>query len=118
MLHNGTGVVVNGLRTGQVQSELYVVPLDGGNPAVISDGGVTPYSLEVSRDDNFVAALALSEVLTLYRTDGGPSVPLPELEEMRCQLGGRQTVSFGSNFIHTESSRATSLSTTSRNIEC
>jgi eukaryotic-like serine/threonine-protein kinase len=87
LLHAGSGVVVNGLRTGQVRSELYLVPLDGGNPAAISDGGVTPYSLEVSRDDQFVAALALSEVLTLYPTDGGPSLPLPELGKDAVPVG-------------------------------
>jgi eukaryotic-like serine/threonine-protein kinase len=87
LLHDGTGVVVNGLQNGQVRSELYVVPLDGGSPAAISDGGVTPYSLEVSRDDHFVAALALDEVLTLYPMDGGPSVPLPELGKNAVPVG-------------------------------
>jgi eukaryotic-like serine/threonine-protein kinase len=87
LLHDGTGVVVDGLQNGQVRSELYVVPLDGGSPAAISDGGVTPYYLEVSRDDHFVAALALDEILTVYPTDGGPSVPLAELGKNALPVG-------------------------------
>jgi eukaryotic-like serine/threonine-protein kinase len=78
-LHASAGVVVLALWPGQARSELYVVPFDGGAPAPISDGGVIPIFLEVSLDDRWVAALALNEVLTLYPTDGGPSVPLPEL---------------------------------------
>jgi eukaryotic-like serine/threonine-protein kinase len=87
LLHNGAGVVVNGTYTGQVRSELYIVPLNGGSPVAISDGGVTPASLEVARDDHFVAALALNEVLTLYPTDGGPSLPLPELGKDALPVG-------------------------------
>ena len=78
LLHDGSGLVVNGTQTGQVRSELYLVPLDGGSATPISDGGVTPHALEVSPDDRFVAALALTEVLTLYPTDGGTPLPLPQ----------------------------------------
>lgn len=87
LLHDGTGVVVNGLKDGQVRSELYLVPLDGGSPAPFSDGGVTPNSLEISRDDHFVAAQALDEVLTLYPTDAGLSVPLPDLGKDAVPIG-------------------------------
>ncbi len=78
-LHTGSGIVLNGIGLDGVRSELYMVPLDGGTPKAISDGGVIPLLLEVSRDDQWVAALAPSEVLTLYRADGGASVSLPEL---------------------------------------
>jgi eukaryotic-like serine/threonine-protein kinase len=78
-LHSGRDIVVNGIGLDGLRSELYLVPLDGGAPIAISDGGVVPLLLEVSSDDQWVAGLAPSEVLTLYRTDGGASLPLPEL---------------------------------------
>jgi hypothetical protein len=78
-LRSSAGIVFNGFRPDEVRSELYLVPFDGGTPTLISDGGVIPVFLEVSPNDRWVASLALNEVLTLYPTDGGASLPLPEL---------------------------------------
>jgi hypothetical protein len=80
-LHDGKRIVFTGQRLPGVEKEfrLYVVPIEGGGPVSISDAAVRAYFLEVSRDDRFVAARDLDEVLTLYPLDGGSPIPLPEL---------------------------------------
>jgi hypothetical protein len=59
----------------------------------ISDAAVRAYFLEVSRDDRFVAAQDLDEILTLYPLDGGSPIPLPELGKGRrtCRVDQRRS---------------------------
>jgi len=85
--HDGTHVVFTGQRPESRQAELFVVPLDGGAPESISDGGVVPFSFEVSRDDRLVAAQASDEILTLYSTKGGRPIALPELGKDAVPVG-------------------------------
>ena len=78
-LWDGKRIALMGLPTGETQFRLYVASLDGGVPAPVSAEALSPYFIEVSRDDGLVAARTTDDVLTLYPLDGGTPIPLPEL---------------------------------------
>jgi hypothetical protein len=78
--HASGQLVLKGRPPDDKYVHLYTLPLDGGSPVAMSDAGVFEwYSPSVSRDDRFVAAWDLDEMLTLYPTDGGSPVPLTEM---------------------------------------
>jgi serine/threonine protein kinase len=78
-LQDGKHIVFSGRATPEKQSRLYSVALEGGAPERISETAINPFYLEVSSDDQLVAARDLDEIVTLFPIGGGPAVQLPEL---------------------------------------
>ncbi len=78
-LQDDKAIVFAGRPTAQKQFKLYRVALEGGVPKLVSNTVVNPHFLEPSKDEHFVAARDLDDVVTLFPLDGGPPVPLPEL---------------------------------------
>ncbi len=79
VLRDGKRFVFTGLDPKDEKVRLYVMPLEGGTPARISDAALTSWSFEVSRDDKLVAAKNVDEILTLFPIDGGQTVSFPDL---------------------------------------
>jgi eukaryotic-like serine/threonine-protein kinase len=78
-LRDGKRIVFLGRTSDHDQFRFYVVSLAGGVPKQVSDEAIHCCFFEVSRDDRFVAARSLNDVLTLYPLDGTAPVLLPEL---------------------------------------
>jgi eukaryotic-like serine/threonine-protein kinase len=78
-LRDGKHVVFTGRPTSDKQSRLYAVALEAGAPTRISETAINPFYIEVSSDDQLVAARDLDERVTLFPIGGGPAVQLPEL---------------------------------------
>jgi eukaryotic-like serine/threonine-protein kinase len=83
-LRDGKRLVATVQRKGETQWRLFVIPLAGGVPTLLTDG---PAAVEVSRDDRFAAVLRSDGMLTLYPLEGGPPLPLPELGRVAFPVG-------------------------------
>jgi eukaryotic-like serine/threonine-protein kinase len=86
-LWDGKRIALMGLPSGETQFRLFVAPLDGGVPALVSPEPLNPIFMEVSRDDSLVAARTVENVLTLYPLDGGTPIPLPDLGPDAAPIG-------------------------------
>jgi hypothetical protein len=86
-LRDDKRVVFAGRLAHEKQFRLYSVALEGGVAKRISDTIVSPFYVEVSNDDHFVAARDLEDIVTLFPVDGGAPVPLPELGKDLVPIG-------------------------------
>jgi Tol biopolymer transport system component len=78
-LQDGKRIVFLGLAPKGSSLQLYVVPVTGGVPRLISETPLRPFYFEVSRDDRLVAARPLNDIVTLFPVDGGTAIQLTEL---------------------------------------
>ncbi len=78
-LHDDKHLVFAARPTAEKQFMLYSVASEGGRPTRISETAVHKYFFEVSQDSQFVAAMALDEIVTVFPLAGGPPVALPDL---------------------------------------
>jgi eukaryotic-like serine/threonine-protein kinase len=86
-LRDGRRLLVTGQRKGDKQWRLFVVPLEGGIPFVLSETPIMPDYLEASRDDRLAAVVALNGTLTIYPLDGSPPIPLPDVGRFSVPVG-------------------------------
>lgn len=84
-LQDGKRFVALAQPKGETQWRVFVVPLEGGTPTLLSDVPVGP--IEVSRDDRFAAGLGVDGIPTLYPLNGGSSIPLPDLGKNSTPVG-------------------------------
>ena len=83
-LRDGERIVFLGLSPKASSLQLYVVPVTGGVPRLISETALRPFYFEVSRDDRLVAARRLSDdIVTLFPVDGGTAIPMTDLPKER-----------------------------------